>query len=136
MAAADLFGLSLFQLMQVRLSSVEGAASQIILMLTSIAYMPGLGIALGTSTAAGYVTRDGNITSWLNELAERAFAKDTELAALVAQDPGTIGKFGVDEAVTALEGGQNTKDVQTGFTIITQENLNGEGGAAAYKSNC
>src|SRR5688572_8143701 len=28
-----------------------------------------LGIALGTSTAAGYVTSDGNITSWLNELA-------------------------------------------------------------------
>ncbi len=28
-----------------------------------------LGIAMGTSTAAGFVTRDGNITSWLNELA-------------------------------------------------------------------
>jgi predicted NBD/HSP70 family sugar kinase len=28
-----------------------------------------LGIALGTSTAAGYVTPDGSITSWLNELA-------------------------------------------------------------------
>ncbi|HWY76757.1 MAG TPA: ROK family protein [Verrucomicrobiae bacterium] len=28
-----------------------------------------LGLAFGTSTAAGYVTRDGNITSWLNELA-------------------------------------------------------------------
>jgi predicted NBD/HSP70 family sugar kinase len=28
-----------------------------------------LGISLGTSTAAGYVTRDGNITPWLNELA-------------------------------------------------------------------
>jgi len=28
-----------------------------------------LGIAFGTSTAAGYVTADGNITSWLNELA-------------------------------------------------------------------
>ncbi|HXW07791.1 MAG TPA: hypothetical protein VD833_21355 [Vicinamibacterales bacterium] len=28
-----------------------------------------LGIALGTSTAAGYVTPNGNITSWLNELA-------------------------------------------------------------------
>ena len=28
-----------------------------------------LGIALGTSTAAGYVTPHGNITSWLNELA-------------------------------------------------------------------
>ncbi|MGV3772393.1 MAG: ROK family protein [Verrucomicrobiales bacterium] len=28
-----------------------------------------LGLAFGTSTAGGYVTRDGNITSWLNELA-------------------------------------------------------------------
>jgi predicted NBD/HSP70 family sugar kinase len=28
-----------------------------------------LGLALGTSLAAGYVTRDGGITSWLNELA-------------------------------------------------------------------
>jgi len=28
-----------------------------------------LGIALGTSTAGGYVNADGNITSWLNELA-------------------------------------------------------------------
>ncbi len=30
---------------------------------------PVLGIALGSSQAAGYVTRDGNITGWLNELA-------------------------------------------------------------------
>jgi len=28
-----------------------------------------LGLAFGTSLAAGYVTREGNITSWLNELA-------------------------------------------------------------------
>jgi predicted NBD/HSP70 family sugar kinase len=28
-----------------------------------------LGIALGTSTAGGYVNQEGNITSWLNELA-------------------------------------------------------------------
>lgn len=28
-----------------------------------------LGVAMGTSTAAGYVTQDGTITSWLNELA-------------------------------------------------------------------
>jgi len=62
--------------------------------------------------------------------------KDGTVQALVAQEPGIIGKYGVDEAVTALEGGQNTKKVQTGFTIITQENLTGDGGAAAYKSNC
>ena len=40
-----------------------------------------LGIALGTSLAAGYVTRDGGITSWLNEL---AFAP-------VDYDPGAPG---------------------------------------------
>ncbi|MGV9801144.1 ABC transporter substrate-binding protein [Mycobacterium sp. NPDC003449] len=56
--------------------------------------------------------------------------------ALVAQDPGNIGKFGVDEAVTALDGGQNTANVQTGFTIITKENLDGDGAKAAYKSSC
>jgi hypothetical protein len=28
-----------------------------------------LGIAMGSSEAGGYVTMDGNITSWLNELA-------------------------------------------------------------------
>jgi ribose transport system substrate-binding protein len=62
--------------------------------------------------------------------------RDGTVQALVAQEPGIIGKFGVDEAVTALDGGKNTNKVQTGFTIITQENLNGEGGAAAYKSSC
>jgi ribose transport system substrate-binding protein len=62
--------------------------------------------------------------------------REGTVQALVAQDPGLIGKFGVDEAVTALEGGENTQKVQTGFTIITKENLDGEGGAAAYKSNC
>jgi predicted NBD/HSP70 family sugar kinase len=32
-----------------------------------------LGLAMGTSTAGGYVTADGNITSWLNELAFTPF---------------------------------------------------------------
>ncbi len=62
--------------------------------------------------------------------------REGTVQALVAQDPGLIGKFGVDEAVTALEGGESTKMVQTGFTVITQENLDSDGGAAAYKSNC
>ena len=62
--------------------------------------------------------------------------REGTVQALVAQDPGAIGKFGVDEAVTALEGGKNTRNVQTGFTIITKDNLDGAGGAAAYKSSC
>ena len=35
----------------------------------SIGENPVLGIALGSSQAAGYVNRDGNITGWMNELA-------------------------------------------------------------------
>jgi ribose transport system substrate-binding protein len=35
--------------------------------------------------------------------------REGTVQALVAQDPGLIGKFGIDEAVTALEGGKNTK---------------------------
>jgi ribose transport system substrate-binding protein len=56
--------------------------------------------------------------------------------ALIAQQPGSIGQYGVDEAVAALDGGQIQPKIQTGFTTITKDNLSGEGGQAAYKSNC
>ena len=56
--------------------------------------------------------------------------------ALIAQQPGNIGQYGVDEAVAALDGGQVAPKIQTGFTTITKDNLSGEGGQAAYKSSC
>jgi ribose transport system substrate-binding protein len=62
--------------------------------------------------------------------------KEGTVQALVAQQPGVIGQYGVDAAVTALEGGQVTPKVQTGFEIITQDNVDGEGAAAIYKSSC
>jgi ribose transport system substrate-binding protein len=62
--------------------------------------------------------------------------KEGSVQALVAQQPALIGQYGVDAAVTALEGGQVTPKVQTGFTIITKDNLDGEGAAAVYKSTC
>ena len=58
------------------------------------------------------------------------------MQALVAQQPATIGQYGVDMAVAALDGGQVTPKVQTGFTTITKDNLDGEGGQAAYRSTC
>jgi ribose transport system substrate-binding protein len=61
--------------------------------------------------------------------------RDGTIQALVAQQPGIIGQYGVDEAVAALDGGTITQKVQTGFTIITKDNIDGEGGAAAYKSS-
>jgi MATE family multidrug resistance protein len=50
---ADLFGLALFQLMLVSVSTVAGAATQIVMMLTSVAYMPGVGLAMAGTTLVG-----------------------------------------------------------------------------------
>jgi ribose transport system substrate-binding protein len=62
--------------------------------------------------------------------------RDGTVQALVAQQPATIGQYGVDMAVAALDGGQVTPKVQTGFTVITKDNIDGAGAQAAYKSAC
>jgi ribose transport system substrate-binding protein len=61
---------------------------------------------------------------------------DGTIQALVAQQPGTIGQYGIDEAVAALDGGTVTPKIQTGSTIITKDNVNGSGADAVYKSSC
>jgi ribose transport system substrate-binding protein len=62
--------------------------------------------------------------------------RDGTVQALVAQQPGTIGQYGVDEAVAAIDGGTVTPKVQTGFTTITKDNVDGDGASAVYKSAC
>jgi MATE family multidrug resistance protein len=51
--AADILGFALFQLMQVRLGTVDGASTQIVIMLTSFCYMPAVGIAMAGTTLVG-----------------------------------------------------------------------------------
>jgi MATE family multidrug resistance protein len=58
--AVDLFSFALFQLMQVSLGTVDGAATQIVMMLTSVAYMPGIGLALAGTTLVGQSIGAGN----------------------------------------------------------------------------
>jgi MATE family, multidrug efflux pump len=53
LTAADIMGFALFQLMQVRLGTVDGASSQIVMMLTSFCYMPAVGIAMAGTTLVG-----------------------------------------------------------------------------------
>jgi ribose transport system substrate-binding protein len=63
--------------------------------------------------------------------------KEGTVQALVAQQPGVIGQYGIDEAVAALDEGTVTPKVQTGFTVITKDNVDtAEGQEAAYKSSC
>jgi MATE family multidrug resistance protein len=51
--AADLLGFAIFQMMQTRLGTAGGAATQLVVMLTSLAYMPGFGIASAGTTLVG-----------------------------------------------------------------------------------
>jgi ribose transport system substrate-binding protein len=63
--------------------------------------------------------------------------QDGTVQALIAQQPGTIGTDGVQQAIKALKGEPTTESIKTGFTIITKDNLNSaEGQAAAYKASC
>jgi MATE family multidrug resistance protein len=51
--AADLLGFAMFQMMQTRLGTADGAATQMVMMLTSLSYMPGFGIASAATTLVG-----------------------------------------------------------------------------------
>jgi multidrug resistance protein, MATE family len=67
LAAADILGFALFQLMQVRLGNIDGAATQIVLMLTSFCYMPAVGIAMAGTTLVGQAIGARN-RDWASKL--------------------------------------------------------------------
>jgi ribose transport system substrate-binding protein len=62
--------------------------------------------------------------------------REGTVQALIAQKPAEIGTDGVEQAMAAIDGDPTEKDIQTGFTIITKDNLDGEGKDAVYKSSC
>ena len=74
--AVDLVAISLFQLMQVRLGVVEGAATQIVMMLTAIAYLPAIGIAMAGTTLVGQSIGAGD-RGWAARLGDRIIALTT-----------------------------------------------------------
>jgi MATE family multidrug resistance protein len=81
--AADLLGFSIFQMMQVRLGTVAGAATQMVMVMTSIAYMPGFGIAQAGTTLVGQSIGAGN-RGW-------AMRVGTRVILLAAIYMGAIG---------------------------------------------
>ncbi|MGH8318214.1 MAG: MATE family efflux transporter [Steroidobacteraceae bacterium] len=78
MPAADVLGFSVFQMMEVRYGTVSGAATQMVSVLTSIAYMPGIGIATAATTLVGQSIGAGD-RHWAMRLGTRVIL----LAALV-----------------------------------------------------
>jgi MATE family multidrug resistance protein len=70
MIAFDLLGLATFQLMMTRLGVVEGAATQIVMMLTSLCYMPAVGLGMAGTTLVGQSIGAGD-PAWARRLGNR-----------------------------------------------------------------
>lgn len=52
--------------------------------------------------------------------------RNGQFQALIAQEPATIGKDGVDQVVNAIEGKPVTKSIPTDLVSITQANMNAD----------
>lgn len=72
-ACADLGAAALFQLMQVQVGIVDGAATQIVVIFTALAYMPGIGLALAGTTLVGQAIGAGD-RGWAEKLGNRVIA--------------------------------------------------------------
>lgn len=94
--------------------------------------------AEGTSTGVRQAGKGGelSIVGFDAGPAQVQQLKDGVVQALVAQEPGTIGTQAVQQAIASLKGTDTEEQIQTGFTIITADNLEGEGADFVYKSNC
>jgi len=87
--AADLLGFAIFQMMQTRLGTAGGAATQMVVILTSIAYMPGFGIASAGTTLVGQSIGAG-ARSWAQRVGNRVIL----LAALYMGGIGVLIALG------------------------------------------
>ena len=81
--AADLTGLALFQLMQAGLGTVAGAATQIVMMMTSLAYMPAVGIAMAGTTLVGQSIGAGD-RDWARKMGNSAIKLNVAYMGLVS----------------------------------------------------
>ncbi|MFT3906591.1 MAG: MATE family efflux transporter [Steroidobacteraceae bacterium] len=71
LVAADLIGFSIFQVMQVKLDAVAGAATQLVMVLTAFSYMPGVGMAMAGTTLVGQSIGAGD-RNWAYKLGTRS----------------------------------------------------------------
>jgi MATE family multidrug resistance protein len=102
MYAADLFGMALFSLMQVRLGEVGGATTQIVVMLTSIAYLPGVGLALAGTTLVGQAIGAGS-HDWARRLGNSVIAVTTGYMGAVGVLLAALGPWVMPLFVSASD---------------------------------
>ncbi|WP_433264423.1 ABC transporter substrate-binding protein [Actinosynnema sp. CS-041913] len=84
---------------------------------------------LNTGEGAATGLRNAGRTGAVNLVGFDASPKQVEdlragvVQALIAQDPATIGKNGVEQAIAALEGGTVERDIQTELVALTKADM-------------
>ncbi len=90
MIAFDLLGLAMFQLMMTRIGVVDAAATQIVMMLTSVAYMPAVGLGMAGTTLVGQSIGAGS-PAWAWKVGNRVIAMTTVYMGLTGIVLGALG---------------------------------------------
>lgn len=92
----------------------------------------GAGTALGNAHKSGQIQLVGFDAS-PNEVTD---LRNGVFQALIAQEPGTIGKDGVDQVVNAITGKSVTKNIPTDLVSITQQNMDANSQYFYKNSQC
>jgi MATE family multidrug resistance protein len=108
MYGADVLGLALSQLMIAQTSAVGAAATQIVMALTSMAYMPTIGIALAGTTLVGQSIGAGD-REWANRMGNVVISMCAALMACVAVMLLVVGPWVLPAFVSS--GGESAADV-------------------------
>jgi MATE family multidrug resistance protein len=116
MYGADVLGLAMSQMMIAQTGATGAAATQIVMALTSMAYMPTIGVALAGTTLVGQSIGAGD-REWANRLGNVVIAMCAALMALVAVLLLVLGPWVVPLFVSS--GGANAADiVSLGLTLL------------------
>lgn len=95
--------------------------------------------AEGTATGVRQAGREGDvkIVGFDAGPAQVEALQAGTVQALIAQQPGEIGARGVEQALAALAGEETEPEIQTGFTILTADNIAEPASQAAiYAAEC
>jgi ribose transport system substrate-binding protein len=94
--------------------------------------------AEGSATGIRQAGKEGdvNVVGFDAGPAQVKQLREGTVQALIAQQPDDIGAQGVQQALAALDGKSTKKTIQTGSTIITKDNVDGDGKDALYQSSC
>ncbi|MBB5955333.1 ribose transport system substrate-binding protein [Saccharothrix tamanrassetensis] len=96
---------------------------------------------LNTGEGAATGLRNAGRTGAVNLVGFDASPKQVQdlragaVQALIAQDPATIGRTGVEQAVAALEGGTAERDIETDLVALTKDDMDANE-KYFYKQQC